>query len=325
VERAEPPSFDFPAYLEAKFGIDSASLNAPLYARFRDHLRRIVNPRILDLGTGTGAMLRRIIELELTGQVELIGLDQEGQNLAAGADRVEQVLRHRGYSLGEKRESPETKSIRAGRRGTEMRVEFLRGDILDKCTTGKLAEFDCVTAHAFMDLMPLERAVAIIRTLLRSDGVFYSTLNYDGLTVLLPEYGEAGFERRLLQIYNRSMEKRRSRGRKTGGALSGRRLYRALEEGGFALLGIGSSDWNVFPSGGAYTEEQKFFLTAILSMIEGEARRFRSGSEAGDAGGADPIVDPRLLADWHADRLEAVRKDRLTLIVHQLDLLARPA
>jgi hypothetical protein len=176
-----------------------------------------------------------------------------------------------------------------------------------------------------MDLMPLERAVAIIRTLLRSDGVFYSTLNYDGLTVLLPEYGEAGFERRLLKIYNRSMEKRRSRGGKTGGSVSGRRLYRALEEGGFTILGIGSSDWNVFPSGGAYTEEQKFFLTAILSMIEGEALRFRSGSEAGDAAGADPIVDPKLLAGWYADRLEAVRKDRLALIVHQLDLLAGPA
>ena len=324
MERDEPASFDFPAYLEGKFAIDTASLNAPLYARFQDFLRHTVNPRILDLGTGTGAMLRRIIKLELTGQVELIGLDREDQNLAAGADRIEQALRSGGYTLREKRESAETKPIRAERRGTEIRVEFLRGDILDTRITGKLEPFDCITAHAFMDLMPLKRTVSIIRTLLSSDGVFYPTINYDGLTVLLPEYEEPALERRLLRIYNRSMEQRRIGGRKTGGSLSGRRLYQALEEGGFAILGIGSSDWNVFPSGGAYTEEQKLFLTAILSMIEREARRFRTRSEVGVPAGSDLLVEPKLLADWHADRLEAVRNDRLALIVHQLDLLAKP-
>jgi hypothetical protein len=161
-----------------------------------------------------------------------------------------------------------------------------------------------------MDLMPLKLAVAIIRTLLKDDGMFYSTLNYDGLTELLPEYEKAGFERRLLRIYNRSMERRRSGGRKTGGALSGRRLYQALLDGGFEILGMGSSDWNLFPSGGSYSEEQELFLTSILSMIEGEARK--------------AAVDRTLLAAWYAERVEAVRNHSLSLIVHQLDLLAKP-
>jgi len=121
------------------------------------------------------------------------------------------------------------------------------------------------------------------------------------------------------------MEQRRSRGRRTGGSLSGRRLYRALLEGGFAILGMGPSDWNVSLSGGGYAEEQKLFLTAILSMIEREAGRFRTGSGAGKAAGAGPIIDPQLLADWYTDRLEAVQKNNLSLIVHQIDLLARPA
>jgi len=320
VEREGSPNSDFLSYLEAKFAIDTASLNTSLYAQFQDHLRHAVNLRVLDLGTGTGAMLRRILELELSGQVELFGLDQEERILAAGVDRIEQVLLGRGYSIGEKRRSPGIKSIRGERGSTDIRVEFLRGDLLDKRIIGKLEPFDCITAHAFMDLMPLKRAVAIVRTLLRADGVFYPTLNYDGLTVLLPEYEEPGFERRLLQIYNRSMERRRSGGRKTGGSLSGRRLYRALLEGGFSILGVGSSDWNVFPSGGAHAEEQKLFLTAILSMIAGEARRSRTESTAGTA-----AVDPKLLADWYAERCEAMENERLSLIVHQLDLLATPA
>jgi SAM-dependent methyltransferase len=325
VQRRESPSFDFPDYLEAKFAVDSVSLNVPLYARFRDRLRGTVDPRILDLGTGTGAMLRRILELGLSGRAHLIGMDQEERNLAAGVDRIVKTLRDRGYRIAEKQQSPDKISIRGQRGDGEIRVELLEGDLLDSGTTGKLEPFDFITAHAFMDLMPLQRAVDAIRSLLNAGGVFYSTLNYDGLTVLLPGYEDAGFERRLLQIYDRSMERRRSGGRKTGGALCGRRLYRRLLEGGFEVLGLGSSDWNVFPSDGAYTKEQKLFLSAILSMIEAEARRSRGAAGTGTPSVADRIVDPKRLADWHADRLEAVQNHRLCLIVHQLDLLAKRA
>lgn len=313
----------YPAYLEAKFAIDSASLNAPLYARFREHLRRIVDPLILDLGTGTGAMLRRILQLDLSGRVHQIGLDREEQNLAAGMDRMEQILEDRGYRIVEEQNSVE-RSIRGRRGDNEVRIEFRLGDLLDPGAVGALPPVDCITAHAFMDLMPLRRAVAVIRRLLKADGVLYSTLNYDGLTVLLPEYEDAGFERRLLRIYDRSMEARRTRGAKTGGAFSGRRLYRELLEGGFAILGIGSSDWNVFPPEGAYADDQKLFLSAILSMIEAEARRARREPGAATRNRAQPLIDPKRLDRWYADRLEEVRRNRLALIVHQIDLLARP-
>lgn len=324
MKKQEPPRFDFPAYLEAKFAVDSASLNASLYTRFQEHLRCTTDPRILDLGTGTGAMLRRILQLDLSGRVHLIGLDQEEQNLSAGVDLIARNLEDRGYRIVEERQSSAERSIRGLRRGSEIQIQFLRGDLLDSDITGTLQPVDCITAHAFMDLMPLRRAVAVIRSLLKDDGLFYSTLNYDGLTVLLPEYGDGGFERRVLRIYNRSMEARRSRGAKTGGALSGRRLYRSLLEAGFSILGMGSSDWNVFPVEGAYTDDQKLFLTAILSMIEAEARAARGKAEAERQAGAKPIVESGRLAGWYADRLEDVRDHRLALIVHQLDLLARP-
>ena len=324
MKKQEPPAFDFAAYLEAKFAVDSASLNAPLYDRFREYLRRIVDPRILDLGTGTGAMLRRILQLDLPGRVHLIGLDQEERNLAAAVERMEQVLEDRGYRIVAKQNSAE-RSVRGRRGDSEIRIEFLLGDLLEPGTVGALQPVDCITAHAFMDLMPLRRAVAVIRRLLKADGVFYPTLNYDGLTVLLPEYEDGGLERRLLRIYDRSMEARRSRGAKTGGAFSGRRLYRKLLEGGFAILGMGSSDWNVFPSEGAYTDDQKLFLGAILSMIEAEARGARRKQGAATRNREQPLVEPERLARWYADRLEAVQRNQLALIVHQIDLLAVPA
>ena len=279
---------DFTSYLEAKFAVDSASLNTGLYRRFRECLERTPEPRILDLGTGTGAMLRRITDFDLSGRVRLVGVDQEEGNLAAAGGLLREILRKRGYRLRPIREDSRTGRFHAGpihaeKQGCELEVDLLAGDILDERTTGSLEAFDCITAHAFMDLMPLGPAVAVIRSLLRDGGIFYPTLNYDGQTVLLPEYEHPGFERRVLRIYDRSMERRRLGGRKTGGALSGRRLYRALQDGGFAILGMGSSDWNVFPYGGGYSARERIFLTAILSMIAGEARQYRTA--AGKSGG----------------------------------------
>jgi SAM-dependent methyltransferase len=324
VETAQQPGFDYQEYLEAKFGIDSASLNATLHSRFRDHLRHTADPRVLDLGTGTGAMLRRIVELGLSGNMELIGLDQEEQNLVVGMNRMERSMQHLGYRIGEKQRGPGRRMIRGKRGGSVIGVEFRRIDIPDGLTARDLGRFDCVTAHAFMDLMPLRRCVAAVRRLLNPGGLFYSTLNYDGTTVLLPEYQVPGFERRLLRIYDRSMERRRSRGRRTGGSVSGRRLYGTLVREGFEILGLGTSDWSVFPQAGGYGEDHKIFLTAILSMIEGEARRERSGPKGGETEVAQPAVDLKALAEWYAHRLQAVHKDGLALVVHQLDLLARP-
>ncbi|UCF97346.1 MAG: hypothetical protein JSV89_19555 [Spirochaetaceae bacterium] len=317
------PGFDFPAYLEAKFAIDSASLNAPLYAQFKDLLRQKVNPRILDLGTGTGAMLRRIMELDVRGQVRLVGLDQEEESLAAGLKRIEQVLRGKGFSVSGKRADTRNKRIHAEKGGTELQVDLLQGDLLDAKTTEKLGTFDCITAHAFMDLMPLKSAAATIRSLLRAEGVFYSTLNYDGQTVLLPEYGDAGFERRLLRNYDRSMERRRYGGRRTGGALSGRRLFRALLEEGFTILGTGSSDWNVSPSSGSYTAKEILFLTAILSMIAREAWTQLTAPPIRSRDDGYRVVQQKRLNDWFVSRIEAARSGRLSLVVHQLDHLAR--
>ena len=316
-------TLDFPAYLEAKFAIDSASLNRELYTMFCDHLKNKVDPRVLDLGTGTGAMLRRILSLNLQGRVHLVGIDQDQENLIAASDRTEKTLRGSGFRIQGKKSDGRMTRIKAGKRNVELRIDLLRGDLLERRKIEQIEEhtFDCITAHAFMDLMPLKSALAGIRNLLKNDGLFYSTLNYDGQTVLLPQYVEPGFEQRLLHVYNRSMEGRRARGKKTGGCLSGRRLYQALFEEGWAILGMGSSDWNLFPSGGPYSAEEKLFLASILNMIAREALAMRSPRAAA---GVVPsaIGDEKALFDWYSSRIEDVQSSRLALVVHQLDLLA---
>jgi SAM-dependent methyltransferase len=319
-------SFDFDAYLEAKYTVDSRSINLPVFRRFAERLAGETDPRILDLGTGTGAMLRRILALELRGTVRLVGLDREPRSLAAGRERIAQALRERGYeTAGGEAGAPAT--IRAERDSGAVQVDLLRGDVLHRGTIQGLGSFDCVTAQAFMDLVPLKPAVRAVRTLLKAGGTFYCPLNYDGQTVLLPRDEDAAFERRLLATYNRSMERRRVAGRRTGGAWSGRRLYQALYEEGFVILGMGSSDWNVVPANGSYSAGQRLFLGAIVSMIAQEGRDepdpiAAGGRAAGSPGAAGPAVGLKRLSEWYARRREQLRQGRLALVVHQLDLLA---
>jgi SAM-dependent methyltransferase len=325
-------SFDFDAYLEAKFAVDSQAINATVFHRFARRLAGETDPRILDLGTGTGAMLRRILDLELPGGVRLVGLDRELRGLAAGRKRIEQALKGSGYETSAAQTGAADIRIFAEKEGASVQVDLLRRDFLNRGTIQSLGSFDCVTAQAFMDLVPLKPAVRSVRGLLKAGGMFYCPLNYDGLTVLLPQDEDPAFERRLLAIYNGSMERRRVAGKKTGGAWSGRRLYQALCGEGFVMLGVGSSDWNVAPSGGSYSAGQPRFLDAIVSMIEQEARSALDPvAAAGPAAGAPAAAGPapeapaagrERLGRWYARRKEQLRQGRLALVVHQLDLLA---
>jgi SAM-dependent methyltransferase len=309
---------DIPAYLEAKAVVDEPTLNPGLRSRFRRLLEADPRPRLLDLGTGTGAMLRRVLSFELRGGALLCGLDREPDRLELAAGRIAEELAGREYRV----QPAGVKAGRAGsgvtavhrvrgeREGRTIEVRLAAGDLL---APGALLPFEetrfgFVTAHAFLDLLPLEPALDVIRGILRPDGVLYATSNYDGATALLPPYRDEAFEEGLLAAYDRSMEARRVGGARTGGALSGRRLYGALDRSGFRLAGAGSSDWNVLPEQGRHGVGQARFLKSILGMIAAEGLR--------------AALDPGALRSWYRERIAAVDAGRLGLVVHQLDLLA---
>ena len=79
------PALDFQAYLEAKAPLDQASLDRDLFERFRGSLEADPAPRLLDLGTGTGAALRRVLSFAAAGDLELTGLDSDARGLGAAA------------------------------------------------------------------------------------------------------------------------------------------------------------------------------------------------------------------------------------------------
>jgi SAM-dependent methyltransferase len=322
------PELDFQAFLEAKAPIDSASLDPGLSTRFRRSLEADRAPRLLDVGMGTGATLRRVLALPLSGDLELAGLDRDERSLELARRCLTEQLRAQGCRVREQAlEAGWLLEADSGWR--RIRVRLVCGDLLGSGAAPLLGEggFGYLTAHALLDLLPLGRALRVMHALLAPGGLLYATLNYDGSTALLPEDRDPDFERSLLAAYDASMEARRVDGEPTGGAFSGRRLGAELERAGFRVLGEGRSDWQVRsnPASGAASgaasgsapgpspaqqSHTALFLEALLGMIAGEGRR-AAGIEAG-----------KLEAWWDRRRAD-LRAGRLGLSARNLDFLAR--
>lgn len=276
-------SFDYTRYLEAKAKLDNRCRNMQVWRTFLSALRKVHHPRILDVGTGTGMMLRRLLG-ELTGGAELWGLELDGRLCATARETVEPEL------------DDQVMVIREG--------DFLDPDSIAPAETG----FDFVTANAFLDLVPLYGAVGRIKGLLREGGVLYAAINYDGITELFPSSEDQSFEDCLIRVYNRSMDDRRVGGRATGGSRTGASLIRTLEAEGFSVRAAGPSDWTVFPAGRGYAEGEQYFLYCLLSML------YREGAASSLAG--------RQLDEWLRARQRHLRGGVLGLLTHQVDLLA---
>jgi SAM-dependent methyltransferase len=296
----------FAEYLEAKFDLDERSFNREVREAFWQALGELPDVECLDVGAGTGATARRLLRHVASGglaaPLSLTALDRDPALLDLARKDAAKRLR----ALG---------TVSSGEAG-ELRVEgsptvairFLACELDDYRRDEQLCNL--ITAHAFLDIVPLAQTLRSFSTWLQPGGYLYASLNYDGDTALLPMYQDENFEATLLRHYDDSMERRRVGALATGGAHCGRRLHRLLPEHGFDILACGSSDWNITPFLGEYRGSDARCLRALLDMI---------GAEGQGAG----LFDGEQLAHWHKDRMRLLREGRLGMIVHQLDLLAR--
>jgi SAM-dependent methyltransferase len=300
---AEPMPFDFADYLEAKFALDERSLNPQVrqacLERIR-HLRPLV--RWLDVGTGTGAMVRRLYK-EIAGSLSITALDRDAGLLDAARATLGIELERDGY-----RTLTSRRGIDAHTPEHRISIDTACCNLLDfePRTAG---HFDLITAHALMDVVPLEATLSRFAAWLAPGGLVYATLTYDGETTLYPVYDDQNFEGALLAAYDASMERRRVRGESTGGTHAGRRLHEALSRMGFDVIACGSSDWDITPVGGRYRDRDGDVLRVLLAFIRDEGERAAA-------------IDPASLARWYVERSAAIDRAELGIIVHQLDMLA---
>jgi SAM-dependent methyltransferase len=291
----------FADFLQAKFALDERSLNRDVRAAFLDALHGLPHIRCLDVGAGTCATLRRLLNGGLTAPLSLTALDRDPGLLDIARHEAEGWLHALGLEPRVEAGAIQT------RRERLMAIRFAVEEISDH-RPDRL--YNVITAHAFLDLAPLADALRLFAAWLQPGGYLYASTNYDGDTALAQAYDDAEFEGRLLDHYNDTMEQRRVDGQATGGAYCGRRLHELLPEYDFDILAHGRSDWNIAPALGEYRDGDAVCLQALLEMIYGEAHR--SG-----------LFGQIPLDRWHEDRLRLLQQGRLALSIHQTDLLAR--
>ena len=296
-------SLSFEDYLDAKFPLDERSLNRDVRALFESFLRSHADLRILDMGCGSGASLRRLLRAGLQGRIEMTGVDRDAGLLQRARERIAQDLEMADFEV-----SFPDERVQARRNREAITLSLTVADlaIYQPSESGR---YDAVIAQALMDLLPVQRMVERIREWLAPAGLFYASLNYDGDTMLFPAYLDDAFETALLENYDASMA-RSVGGQPCGGAHSGRRLHAALTQAGFDILALGSSDWNITPYCGAYRDMDAVCLAALLDMIHGEGQR--SGR-----------FEPHQLQDWLDHRRTQLAQRKLGLIIHQIDLVAQ--
>gem|GEM_PF-473051 len=343
----EPRNFE--RYLEAKYALDSRSINPTVSRRFRELLQsagplrqRAARPlRVCDLGTGTGAMVRRVLQ-SVGGPLEVTALDLNAESLVQAGDYTLQAMRAEGFRSG-------GDSAPAGGRGlsahdqagpagppgggaagadrahtkTTGSEQLVLHDYQDLAHTVRFREldlgsaagrtrlaaerFDLITGHAIMDLLPLKPSAEAMAQALEPGGLLYATLTYNGATTVLPGYHDRGFEEAVFELYDASMD---ARGGAYGGRRAGARLFDAVAAAGFALEGFGASDWQIVPGAHGYLGGDAVVAEALIAMIHREL----SGSRS---------LKQRDLDRWREKRLAQIEASELTIVVHHTDLLAR--
>lgn len=296
---------DFSRYLAAKVTVDDRALNRLVWEQLKAALsaRELDRPlRILELGCGIGTMVARLLDWGLADRVIYLGIDSQAENIRAAESRLPAWGEQNGYQIG-----VDAEGLVFGKRDLLWQIHFEQADV----TTFQARQgyYDLLIAQAFLDLIDIPKALPGFERLLSPQGLFYSTINFDGVTIFEPVPDEIS-EARIIDLYHQSMDERRVEGQPSGDSRAGRHLFNHLSAAGADILAAGSSDWVVFPGPDGYPADEAYFLNCILDFFESTLE-------------GHPNLGPQELAAWLTERREQIERGELTLIAHQLDFLGQ--
>ena len=319
---AEPDSYSFERYLEAKRTVDARALNRRVSATLHDRLEDLaVGPQILEIGVGTGPTIKRALEWPLLGHVRYTAVETDPDLVETAVENLAESARQGGLSAERSGRSLRieatteagggdgTGDIGAGQEPSwdSFTVEFLPEDgfaILDRSD----GEFDLVVGQAFVDLTDVETAVDSVFQALRPGGLAYFPITFDGTTAFEPTV-DPDLDERIERRYHRRMDTTEKAGGHTGDSRAGRHLLVAIPEAGGRVLAAGGSDWIVRPTEDGYVGDEAYFLHHLVETVR---------SALVD----DGVIGSDRLNEWARRRHEQIDAEELIYLTHQLDVLA---
>lgn len=304
-----PSEYTFARYLSSKKTVDDRALNRVVWKGLVRELSSVPPDKrlkILEIGAGIGTMVERCMEWGLVQRAEYTALDAMPDNIEEAARRIPTWAEAAGYEV--KIEGARTIRIKQGDRDVKVKLETADIHEFMAEQTGE-SSWDLLIANAFLDLVDVPSALPGLFSLLRSRGLFYFTINFDGATIFQPEIDPA-LDAQIEALYHQTMDRRVIGGKPSGDSRSGRHLFGHLRQAGADLIAAGSSDWVVFPGPLGYPGDEAYFLHFIVHTV-------------GSALAGHPELDPDRFGRLLDLRHSQIEDGTLVYMAHQMDFLGR--
>jgi SAM-dependent methyltransferase len=279
----QPIVYDFARYLAAKRTVDDRALNKDVWQMFKSQLPPA--PAVLEVGAGIGTMVERLVEQGGIRRGRYTAVDSQPALSATARQRLTTLP-------------------------PELHLELETADLYSfaQQVHGRDA-WDVLIAHAVLDLLDMPAALSLLFSLLKPDGLFYFSLNFDGATIFEPAV-DPPFDALIEQLYHQTMDERIVAGRPSGDSHSGRHLFTHLANLGADIVASGSSDWVVWARHGRYPADEAYFLHFIIHTMQ----RALHGR---------PELEVARFDQWITRRHAQIESGELVYIAHQLDFLGR--
>lgn len=310
------PYTNFQRYLAAKKSVDDRALNQHVWKTLHTLVHKSATNaekplQVIELGGGIGTMVERLLARDLFSHATYTLVDASAENIAEAKVRLPTWATAQGFDVQWKgalllieRVATTTQPV------VKLTVELLQADCFEFAAQPAQQErADLLIAHALLDLFPLPAALPKLCALLHPSGLLYTTINFDGNTILQPEI-ERLFDDQLEAAYHATMDGRITNGRPSGDSRTGRHLFQHLRAAGLTVLDAGSSDWVVFGNAAGYPVDEAYFLHFIVETMAGALAHTSA-------------INPDRFAAWIQKRHTQIACGELVYIAHQLDFLAQ--
>ncbi len=317
LEQVETNSYsNFQRYLAAKKSVDDRALNQHVWDTLHILLQETVaktdrSLKVVEIGGGIGTMLERLLARDLLTDATYTVVDASAENIAEAKVRLPAWSADAGFDVQWDGATLRIdRAVTATRPAVTLRVDLIQADcFLFAAQPAEQGRADLLIAHALLDLFALPAALSKLCLLLRPSGMIYTTINFDGNTILQPEI-ERTFDDQIEAAYHATMDARITDGLPSGDSRTGRHLFGHLQDAGLTILAAGSSDWVVFGGATGYPVDEAYFLHFIIETMAG-------------ALASDPSLDQAYFGQWIQKRHAQIERGVLVYIAHQLDFLAQ--
>ncbi len=285
-------NLDYKKYLESKKEIDDKSLDKSVFNSLKNKLE-CETPQILELGSGIGTMIARTVEWNLLEKANYTMMDKNKNLTSHTISYLEKWSKNKNIKI--KAKNPEHVLLKGNHENIKVNIITSK---LSKFLENNNKKFDLVIANSFLDLVNIDETLEKILNTIKRNGMIYSSINFDGLTIFRPENKH---NEKILKNYHNSMNKH-------GSCKSGRKLLERLLVRDVKIIKTGSSDWIVYPHKNGYSKNEKYFLQFLLSTIKNEL---------------EGRIDGDVLKNWIEQRKNQIKNKKLIYIAHQLDILGQ--